>query len=557
MSKEPFKGDSGTEAAEYRIGGSEAGMSAPMSDFGLHAMEKVVAFVGDPDENSRRELRQILNHAGIKQVSSHANLANLSTLMGVGQVMPDLVMLSDDLDPKVFDFIRDIRHNKIGANPFVVIITMVPPDHTESVRRAMAAGTDDIVVKPAKEEQLLQRLKRVMVNREAFIVTADYVGPDRRGKNRPTAIRRISVLNTLLDKSNGKEVDAVAIKAAVAESMNDVLQARLESNGLRLSFVCNLILEAYRTQQVTPAQQEHLAALADVLKDSARTAERLTDHETAVLCGSLSADMTAIAGRYTTPTAKDLDLLQKLSKAVVSTVKPGAAPDKLDEETRAATETYQQRKRPGFSEAHEIQRASGEDPVVAMDEPVIEILPLAKGQFLFKQGDPATSAYILNSGIIGIFKEVDGKRQPIARVKKGEFFGEMAIIDGRPRRNSAMALEDCTLSLVSKDMIEEKLASSDTIVRTLLHMLSNSLRMVHEAYAPKGRNIVDAAREMKEQARYIQTQIETGSPERKKDGTAVAKKMTEITDAIVKVIESVPDLDRRTPAVPTERDLAG
>src|SRR6201992_3128475 len=134
-----------------------------------------------------------------------------------------------------------------------------------------------------------------------------------------------------------------------------------------------------------------------------------------------------------------------------------------------------------------------------MDEPVIEILPLNKGQYLFRQGEAATSAYILNSGSIAIFKESDGKRVPIARVKKGEFFGEMAIIDGRPRRNSAMALEDCTLSLVSKDMIEEKLSNSDSLIRTLLHMLSNSLRMVHEAYAPKGRNIVDAVREMKEQ----------------------------------------------------------
>ncbi len=184
--------------------------------------------------------------------------------------------------------------------------------------------------------------------------------------------------------------------------------------------------------------------------------------------------------------------------------------------------------------------------MVTMDEPVIEILPLAKGQFLFKQGDPAKSAYILSSGTIGIFKEVDGKRQPIARVKKGEFFGEMAIIDGRPRRNSAMALEDCTLSLVSKDMIEEKLSNSDAMIRTLLHMLSNSLRMVHEAYAPKG-TIGDAVRELKEQARYIQSQIETGSPERKKDGTPAAKKMTELTDAIVKLVDSVPDLDRRTP----------
>jgi CRP-like cAMP-binding protein len=238
-------------------------------------------------------------------------------------------------------------------------------------------------------------------------------------------------------------------------------------------------------------------------------------------------------------------------------VKPRATPDKLEEENRAAAETYQQRRRAGFHETQEIQRASGEAPVVAVDEPVIEILPLPKGQFLFRQGDAATAAYILNSGVIGIFKEVDGKRQPIARVKKGEFFGEMAIIDGRPRRNSAMALEDCTLSLVSKDMIEEKLQGSDSLVRTLLHMLSNSLRMVHEAYAPKGRNVVDAVRDVKEQARYIQGHIAAGSPAMQKDGAAAAKRLNDIADAIVKLVESAPELDRRTPAMPSEKDLAG
>jgi len=525
-----------------------------MSDVDLHSMEKVVAFIGEPDEQARRELRQILNHAGVRQVSAHGSLANLTTM--VSQLPPDLIMVSDELDPQVFEFVRNIRHNKVGTNPFVLIITMVAPDHLESVKRAMQAGTDDIIIKPVKEEQLLQRLKRVMMNREAFVVTSDYLGPDRRGKNRPSKIRRINVLNTMLEKASGKEVDSENIRDAVDGSMSEVLQARLDSHGLRLGFVCNLILEAYKAKNVTPELQEKLLVVVDVLRDAAKTAERLEERELALLCGSLSGDVTAIAGRYAAATDKDLDLIQKLSKAVVSAVKPKAAPDKLDEETRQAAQTYQERQRAGFNEAQEIQRAPGEAPVVTMDEPVIEILPLAKGQFLFKQGDPATSAYILNSGAIGIFKEVEGKRQPIARVKKGEFFGEMAIIDGRPRRNSAMALEDCTLSLVSKDMIEEKLANSDSLIRTLLHMLSNSLRMVHEAYAPKGRNIVDAVREMKEQARYIQSQIESGSPERKKDSAAAVKKMGEITDAILKLVESVPDLDRRTPALPTEKDLA-
>ena len=162
----------------------------------------------------------------------------------------------------------------------------------------------------------------------------------------------------------------------------------------------------------------------------------------------------------------------------------------------------------------------------------------------------------MNNGVIGLFRDVDGKREPIARVKKGEFFGEMAIIDGRARRNSAMALEDCTLSLVSKYLIEEKLSGSDTLIRTLLDMLTNSLRIVHQSYAPKGRNIIDAVRNMRDQAEYVRSRIESGSPERRKEADAVATKMAVVADSILKLVESGSDLDRRAPSLPTEKDLA-
>lgn len=526
-----------------------------MSDFDLQSLDKVVAFIGEPNDQVRKELRQILNHAGLKQVSAHSNLANISKLMA--QVPPDLLILSGDLDPGVFDFIRDIRHNKIGSNPFVLITTLIAPEQVDAVKSAMQAGTDDIIIKPVKEEQLLQRLKRVTVNRAAFVVTSDYLGPDRRAKNRPSAIRRINVLNTMLEKASGRDVDVGNIRDAVDGSMNEVLQARLDSHGYRLGFVCNLILEAYQTNEITPEVREKLEVLVSLLKDAAKTAERLEERELALLCGSLSRDVQIIAEHYTAPTPRDIELIKKLSRAVVSAVKPRTSPDKLELETQQATEVYQQRERASFGEANEIMRSPGEAPVVAMDEPIIEILPLAKGQFLFRQGDPPTSAYILNSGSIGIFKESDGKRIPVARVKKGEFFGEMAIIDSRPRRNSAMALEDCTLSLVSKDMIEEKLSASDPLVRTVLHMLSNSIRMVHDAYAPKGRRMSDSVREIREQARHIETYLDSVADSVvRQEGADVGRKVASLAEDLAKLLESMPDLDRRTPAVPSEKDLA-
>lgn len=217
-----------------------------MSEPDLQSFDRVVAFIGEPDDATRKELRQILNHAGLKQVSAHGNLKNLRMLMD--QMSPDIIMLADDIDPGVFDFIRDIRHNRLGTNPFVMIITLIAPNHIDAVKLAMKAGTDDIIIKPIKEEQLLQRLKRATVNRAAFVVTSDYLGPDRRAKNRPSAIRRINVLNTMLEKATGKDVDSGHIREAVDGSMTDVLRARLDSHGLRLGFVTNLILEAYKSK---------------------------------------------------------------------------------------------------------------------------------------------------------------------------------------------------------------------------------------------------------------------------------------------------------------------
>ena len=119
-----------------------------------------------------------------------------------------------------------------------------------------------------------------------------------------------------------------------------------------------------------------------------------------------------------------------------------------------------------------------------------------------------------------------------------------------------MALEDSTLSLVSKDMIEEKLAKSDKMIRMVLRMLSNSLKVVHDAYAPKGRNVVDSVGEMKEQALHVQSYVDNVAvPAVKKEGARSVKSIMELTNSIAKLVESVPDLDRRTPAVPSEKEL--
>jgi CRP-like cAMP-binding protein len=122
----------------------------------------------------------------------------------------------------------------------------------------------------------------------------------------------------------------------------------------------------------------------------------------------------------------------------------------------------------------------------------MEVVHIAKGKRLFKQGDVGVAAYIVTSGAIGLYREGDGGKFMLATIRKGELFGEMAVIDGSPRMATAFALFDSTLGMISADQIAEKMRSADPFVRSLVQMQTNNLRNVHNAYAPRSRSVRDA-----------------------------------------------------------------
>lgn len=528
--------------------------TAPSVDLDPKNMAKVIAYVAERKEADAQTLVDVLKSAGVINSERHTKLETLRS--AVTRVTPDLIIIGADIEPGVFSFIRDIRHSKLGSNPFLLITTLVSGDQFEAVKKTMQAGTDDIVVKPVKEDQLLQRLRRVTVNRQAFVVTSDYLGPDRRAKSRPSSIRRIEVLNTVLEKANGNDIQPEEIKSAVEGSMNDVLHARLDSNSYRLGFVCNIIMDAYANNEISPDIKEKILVLVDVLRDAAKTAERIQETELGLLCGSLAKEVEGIAERYQNPTERDLKVIQKLTRAVMMVVKPHVSPEVLEKEAREAARNYMKRQRGQFAKSQEIHRSPDDPPVEAVDEPVIEIMPLTKGQALFAQGDPATSAYIVASGSVGIYRDIDGKRVPVARIKKGELFGEMAIIDATPRRATAIALENCTLSLISKQMIEEKMAAADAAVNKMLHLYISNIRKVPEIFAPRPRSAEDIAAEMKTQTENITRMVRTSkSSDIASEANTPLVRLEGLIKDIGDILVKVGGVDRRNSVHPSAEEI--
>jgi len=101
-----------------------------------------------------------------------------------------------------------------------------------------------------------------------------------------------------------------------------------------------------------------------------------------------------------------------------------------------------------------------------------------EGQFIFREREVGDMAFVVAAGKIEIVKQVEGGEYSVLGVVgQGGMFGEMALIDDKPRMASARSCVDgTTVIIVSRQMFDKKLASSDPFIRGLLNILADHVR---------------------------------------------------------------------------------
>ncbi|MDQ2647499.1 MAG: Crp/Fnr family transcriptional regulator [Myxococcota bacterium] len=67
---------------------------------------------------------------------------------------------------------------------------------------------------------------------------------------------------------------------------------------------------------------------------------------------------------------------------------------------------------------------------------------IAAGTVLYRDGEPAEHAYLIEQGRVRLFKEIGGMERSLRLVRPGELFGESALTPGSVRASTALALDD-------------------------------------------------------------------------------------------------------------------
>ncbi len=105
------------------------------------------------------------------------------------------------------------------------------------------------------------------------------------------------------------------------------------------------------------------------------------------------------------------------------------------------------------------------------------------GDKIFKEGDPGDRAYIVERGMVEIFKVIDGREVVLGTINKGGIFGEMALIDNAPRMAAARSVQQTTLVVVTRDTFVTKLAKADPFMRGLINIFVKNIRRMGQELA--------------------------------------------------------------------------
>ncbi len=123
----------------------------------------------------------------------------------------------------------------------------------------------------------------------------------------------------------------------------------------------------------------------------------------------------------------------------------------------------------------------------------VHVQRFAKGEFLFKEGEWGDRIYQLRSGEILVFKTGEkGNRIALAKLKPGDMFGEMFLLNNNHTRTaSAVAVEESVVNVFFEEAIMEDLKDMPPRLRVLFTGLVEKLNKLNTCYVHELTEIIE------------------------------------------------------------------
>jgi CRP-like cAMP-binding protein len=104
----------------------------------------------------------------------------------------------------------------------------------------------------------------------------------------------------------------------------------------------------------------------------------------------------------------------------------------------------------------------------------------APGEVVFREGDPGAQMFVIQTGRVELTRHVRGRELHLATLPPGEFFGEMAIVNNRPRSATATVLEETRLLVLDGKTFEQMVRNNTEIAVRMIKKLAARLQQANQ-----------------------------------------------------------------------------
>ncbi|HEX4176842.1 MAG TPA: response regulator, partial [Rhizomicrobium sp.] len=211
------------------------------------SFDSVDVLIYDPVPSNRTATRAAMYALGFRKTETVSTLE--AFLESVQKAPPDIALCeaqggAEDLCV----VIQQLRQGGAGHNPFIVIIVTAWEKNTAMINRVVSSGADDLLLRPFSTAVLGSRIETHVERRKGFVITTDYVGPDRRNPAQPRANSAASFEppNSLKMKAKEKlPADAIAkrLDAELKQAREKLHSEKLRRDSFQVCILWRLMQE--------------------------------------------------------------------------------------------------------------------------------------------------------------------------------------------------------------------------------------------------------------------------------------------------------------------------
>ncbi len=123
------------------------------------------------------------------------------------------------------------------------------------------------------------------------------------------------------------------------------------------------------------------------------------------------------------------------------------------------------------------------------------VITFKAGESIIEEGDEGSWAYIILSGKVKVYKNTGAGEVTLAVIDNGQVFGEMALIEDRPRSASVKALTSLKLRVINRNQFNELLRENPSTLIPIMKSLFERLREASDMLAERAEENLSGMKE--------------------------------------------------------------